>query len=110
MPLIAHTDSADAEKGDYGKDLVVTGVRDVPDAAAALTANIANVEISPEENKRLLRKIGESLRVFAVFFVLTSLRTFPQTSIYSRYSAAFTSFNFSIRRCEKREPGFVDCE
>ncbi|KWU44746.1 membrane transporter [Rhodotorula sp. JG-1b] len=57
MPLVARTDSADAEKGDYGKDLVVTGVRDVPDAAAALTANIANVEISPEENKRLLRKI-----------------------------------------------------
>lgn len=66
MPLVARTDSADAEKGDYGKDLVVTGVRDVPDAAAALTANIANVEISPEENKRLLRKIGEFLRVFDV--------------------------------------------
>lgn len=84
MPLVARTDSADAEKGDYGKDLVVTGVRDVPDAAAALTANIANVEISPEENKRLLRKIGESIRVFAGLTVLSQASSYSPRSERSR--------------------------
>lgn len=60
MPFV-RSDSADAEKGlDGSKDFVVSDVRDVPDAAAAVTAQIANVELSPEENKRLLRKIGES--------------------------------------------------
>lgn len=79
MPLVARTDSADAEKGDYGKDLVVTGVRDVPDAAAALTANIANVELSPEENKRLLRKIGESRRILP-------LLSRSRSTVYSPYT------------------------
>lgn len=59
MPLV-RSNSADAEKGDGTKDLVVTGVRDVPDAAAIATAGIANTEVSPEDNKRLLRKIGTS--------------------------------------------------
>ncbi|GAA5883136.1 hypothetical protein JCM3774_005330 [Rhodotorula dairenensis] len=57
MPLVRSNSAVDAEKGDGAKDLVVTGVRDVPDAAAIATAGIANTEISPEENRRLLRKI-----------------------------------------------------
>lgn len=105
MPLVARTDSADAEKGDYGKDLVVTGVRDVPDAAAALTANIANVEISPEENKRLLRKIGESRRILP--WLSRSRPTVYSTvyfTVYSPWNSSYPvlSYTHIATECSRR--------
>ncbi|BGP48685.1 hypothetical protein JCM10450v2_004561 [Rhodotorula kratochvilovae] len=64
MPLQRHLSGsgADNEKdaGNY-KDLVVSTVRDVPDAAAIATAAIANMEISDEEARKLVRKIDRSL-------------------------------------------------
>lgn len=51
-------DGDDLEKSiSLYKDVVVTGVHDVPDQAALVTANISGMKLSPEENKRLVRKI-----------------------------------------------------
>jgi len=49
------------------KDYYVTGVKDVPDQAALVTANISGIKLSPEENKRLVRKIDRWLMPLLCF-------------------------------------------
>ncbi|GAA6054156.1 hypothetical protein JCM3770_003223 [Rhodotorula araucariae] len=66
---------ADNEKGaENYKHLVVSTVRDVPDAAAVATATIANIEITDEEARKLVRKIDFNLMPLLCFvYMLTFL-------------------------------------
>lgn len=54
----SRADSTNLEKDEDSKDVAETGVRDVPDAAAAAAAHLDGLELTPEEDRRILRKIG----------------------------------------------------
>lgn len=61
------------------KDIVVTGVRDVPDSAAICTAAISGQTLTKEESARLVRKIDLNLMpllcsVYLIQFVSSTLR------------------------------------
>lgn len=56
MTSRSSTDGSD-HKEEPSKDLVVSNVNDVPDAAAVATAAVSGMTISKEEGSRLVRKI-----------------------------------------------------
>lgn len=57
MASTSSTDGADGDKEQPYKNLVVSSVQDVPDAAAVATAAVSGMVISEEESARLLRRI-----------------------------------------------------
>lgn len=57
MASNSSTDGAEGDKEQSYKDMVVSRVDDVPDAAAVATAAVSGMAISKEESARLVRRI-----------------------------------------------------
>lgn len=80
------TDGSDHKEAP-SKDLYVSSVKDVPDAAAVATAAVSGMTISKEEGSRLVRKIDAwILPLLCITYTiqvrpfLSSTRRFPLTS------------------------------
>lgn len=88
------------------KDIVVTGVRDVPDSAAICTAAISGRTLSKEENTRLVRKIDFNLMpllcvVYLIQFVSIAFLSKHQSPSASLFAASLT---FPPRRSSRSPP------